>query len=269
MLVLRLPGGGNYFSYPDETMTAIRSSGNSPRRVNEPCMITMESDDSYKMPCGHVISPGGLMNYIWNEISERIAYEINCPQCGNQWSQDAIKEVGKPSEMELQQLQIGLAKNYCVKNAEIRECPFCKNFCERQNPSSLSVKCIVCSKASAEPKIFCWICLKSWKNSSLSANSCGNPGCADVSEILKRLKESPKVTVRYINIEIYKLRACPNCGILIEYDGECKHMRCLMCRKEFCIVCLRLRMDGSWPCGQYNAVCQLAPIQTTIPKAKK
>lgn len=228
-------------------------------------MITGCDDQPvYKMPCRgrHPMSSDGLLDYCWNEI-KGLKYEIKCPICSDTWSLDDIRRFGRASDMELKQLEMGFSRNFCLKSTDIKECPGCHSFCERQDKSNACVMCIICSKKNKSNFHFCWHCLRTWQ-AALGAASCGNSGC-NAGQQLAILKNSPKVDVEFLNIKIYKHRACPNCGTVIEHDGGCKHMMCTACKKEFCFVCLRTKMEGSWSCGSYNTSCQLAPIQTEIP----
>jgi hypothetical protein len=60
------------------------------------------------------------------------------------------------------------------------------------------------------------------------------------------------------------VRACVQCGILIEHTAACKHMMCIACKTEFCFICLKRRVDSKWQCGSYNSQCTPAPVQTEI-----
>jgi len=51
------------------------------------------------------------------------------------------------------------------------------------------------------------------------------------------------------------IRACPNCCQLITHTQACKHMDCRNCRKSFCFVCLKPRLDSGWQCGSYSSKC--------------
>ena len=79
-LVLRLLGG----------VTRRRIDHSLPRS-REPCMITYMANEPdfpvLKMPCGHSISPDGLMDYCWSQI-DLGKYEIKCclyAQQNGQW----------------------------------------------------------------------------------------------------------------------------------------------------------------------------------------
>lgn len=69
-----------------------------------------------------------------------------------------------------------------------------------------------------------------------------------------------------------KLRACPNCGVLIEYESACKHMSCIPCKHEFCFLCLKSQREHeesdtdiyTW---SVSVACPVAARQTIIPQA--
>lgn len=132
------------------------------------------------------------------------------------------------------------------------------------DPKINSVKCMICSKEQKSSYHFCWLCLRDWKT-CLSSSACGNEDCTDSAK-LEQLRTCGKVKVSYINVEIFKFRACPNCGTIIELAGGCKHMNCKPCGKDFCFVCLRMKSQGSWSCGNHNTPCDAAPLQTVIPR---
>ena len=249
----------------DNTLTT-RNIDKSIPRSSEDCMITLTPDNSLLTPCKHSISPDGLMDYCWDEISTNIKHEIKCPLCSTEWSLEMIKRYGGASDTEMTQLELGLARNACKNDPTIRKCPFCDVYCERQNTSANHVRCISCArKPGGGNKVFCWLCLKPWKNDFWAAD-CGNEDCNVNKRKLERLKESPMTTVTFFpGKKIYKLRACPNCGVLIEHKSGCKQMTCAKCTIEFCFICLRKRVGGSWSCGIYDTPCALAPIQTDIP----
>ena len=259
-LVLRLLGGANFCRRIDPSLP----------RSSELCMITFTENEFdfpvLKMPCGHSISPDGLMDYCWSEISLGKS-EIKCCLCKTEWLMEVITKYGGATKVELKQLEVGLSNNYCNKNDKIQQCPGCSSFCERQDPSKACTRCVVCSKPKSEYH-FCWNCLKPWKT-QVHASSCGNDNCGDVERKLQILSQSPKVEVGYIKgLKTYKTRACIRCGTLIEHGGQCKHMTCKVCNQEFCFICLQPRVSGSWICGSYKTKCEPAPVQTTIPRSK-
>ena len=260
-LVLRLCGG----SASQGTVNRVLLS--SLPRSDDRCIITGENfkDDRVvvlKMPCGHPMSQDGLMDYAWSEVSNYQRNEIKCPLCQTEWPFDVIVRYGGATPTELEQLELGMTRNFFNESSNFNQCPRCQSYCTRIDPSKSSVICLVCSRKSRFT--FCWNCLKEWKRPSSTSN-CGNVGCGD-SEKLDQLRNCGKIKVGYTGIEIFKLRACPSCGTIIELARGCKHMQCKACKAEFCFVCLRKRINGSWQCGSHNTRCVPAPLQTTIPR---
>ena len=262
-LVLRLYGGSS------GQATVRRVVPSSLPRSDDPCIITGENsrDDHVvvlKMPCGHPMSQDGLMDYAWSEVSTYKKAQVKCPLCSTDWPFGVIVRYGGATPTELMQLELGMSHNYFNKSNDINQCPRCRSYCTRDDSSISSVKCIVCTRKSRSDFIFCWHCLKEWKR-RLPSSTCGNDGCDD-SEKLAQLRDCGKTKVAYTNLEISKLRACPTCGTIIELAKGCKHMTCKMCKVEFCFICLRMKSNGSWQCGEYNTKCDPAPLQTVIPR---
>eukprot|EP00667_Euglena_gracilis_P016738 EG_transcript_17539 len=91
-----------------------------------------------------------------------------------------------------------------------------------------------------------------------------------VEERLQLLRDSPCGSIAQNFCEIPNAplrRACPRCGIIIEYESECKHMTCARCKHKFCFACLRDKAGHNdatykWSIG---FACPVAPIQTRIP----
>ena len=93
---------------------------------------------------------------------------------------------------------------------------------------------------------------------------------AGVEALLELLATCGPTTaaIKYCNLSgCPSVRACPHCGILIEYESQCKHMTCVACNTTFCFICLRLRNEHDG--GRYNwsisHACPIAPLQTEIP----
>lgn len=91
---------------------------------------------------------------------------------------------------------------------------------------------------------------------------------------LKKLADCPctEDPMAYCNVaDCPKIRACPDCGVLIEYASDCKHMTCAVCRHRFCFLCLRTQdqhnmsadSEFDWSPGE---ACPIAPRQTSLPR---
>ena len=179
MLVMRLPGGSmveTVLSYL-RSWFSNRNIDRSLPRSEEKCMITHMNykDDGVivmEMPCGHAVSPDGLMDYCWSELNDKKT-EIKCPFCEAVWSVSVIKQYGGATATEMQQLEMGIDNNVCYNSNDINQCPKCKSYITRKDPKINSVKCLICSKKTDCNNYFCWYCLRDWKNPLLSL-TCGN-----------------------------------------------------------------------------------------------
>lgn len=236
---------------------------------DERCMITHESfeDDGtvvLSMPCGHPISPGGLVDYCWSELNANKT-DIRCLHCTREWGAEVIKQYGGVSDQEFKHIEERLSKNFCIKDDGIKQCARCKSFCSRINEDNPRVICHVCTKSLNRSYHFCWHCLQEWNRNS-GTKSCGYEECKD-EEKLRQLKDSEMVTIQEVpEITMYRLRACPRCGEIIRCKNTAWRTKCRKCNTEFCFNCLRAESQGSWFCDSKKVVCGLAPIQKKIPK---
>lgn len=123
-----------------------------------------------------------------------------------------------------------------------------------------SVRCPVCSH------VFCWSCLRQWRTSN--GSYCGYSDCEKgVDPRISFLKTQPLKTIGQVS-GCPSVRGCQRCGTLLEHKDACKHMVCKSCNLQFCFVCLKPYnvSTGQWQCGAHNAVCAVAPIQSTLPQ---
>lgn len=231
-------------------------------------MITHESYEDngtvvLSMPCGHPISPGGLVDYCWSELNANKT-EILCLLCSNEWTVNVIKRYGGVVEKEFKLLEERLGKNFCTSNDGIKVCMRCKSYCSRIDDDNPRVICHICSKNLQSSYHFCWYCLREWNRNS-GVESCGYEDCKD-KEKLRQLKDSAMVIIReFPRLEMYKLRACPQCGEIISCaNTEVLRTQCRKCNTEFCFNCLRAESQGSYFCDTNKVNCALAPIQKKI-----
>lgn len=236
-------------------------------RSDEYCMVRQENYDQdgtvvLMMPCGHPISPGGLLDYCWSELHANKT-KICCLLCTREWTVDVIKQYSGVSQEEFQQMEKRLSWNFCITSDDIKQCLKCKSFCSRINPENSCVVCKVCSKKSATSYRFCWYCLRQWNNAG--AKSCGYEDCRG-KENLERLQKTDRVVVQqHPRVEIFALRACPCCGNIMCCTAESWRGKCAACSTKFCFICLRPKSQGSWFCDSKKVNCALAPIQKKIP----
>ena len=254
-LVLRLPGGASQ-----------RKPHPSLPRSKEECCMTYDTGESLKMPCGHAMSPEGLIEYCRSELEEG-KQEVKCPVygCEQVWPLDVLKKYSCADQLETWFMEMKLSSNVCVKSPTIVECPQCKSLCEPRDPSRIDVQCSLCAR-KGKTTVFCYKCLHTckWKGRD-SKYVCENPDCPSngQTKTLNILQETPEATV--IKVRCPSIRACPVCGTLIEHTEACKHMTCRNCGSKFCFLCLKVKpKNAGWPCGYAYTQCEVAPRQTTV-----
>ncbi|CAB4414053.1 unnamed protein product [Rhizophagus irregularis] len=262
-LVVRLPGGSNE-NY---------SSDDGVELTNEPDMITWDDDPENlraKMPCGHAINPESLTAFCRSLVSEG-KFQFFCPytdsttdvRCLVEWQYADIRKIGQLTDEECKHFETKISENYALRALGVQECPQCSTCCERRDKNRTSVICLICSRRpGASEFAFCWYCLHEVK--SYHGYRCNNDFCGGVDPRLAILNNAVKKQVGNVS-GVPSCRACPRCGTIIEHDRNCKHMKC-PCDQHFCFICLSLRdPQTGWSCGVFNSVCNIAPVQTTIP----
>jgi hypothetical protein len=90
----------------------------------------------------------------------------------------------------------------------------------------------------------------------------------DVASFLRILAEAPPTLqpIAYCNLRgCPSKRACPACGVIIEYESACKHFNCAMCHHRFCFICLKSESQHAQGKWSISYSCEIAPVQTQLP----
>ena len=230
---------------------------------------TCGDNSGLKMKCGHYLCPDDILDRAWQQV-QTMKYEVCCTECDCIILTEDIIKYGLPTLEEEQFLTTAITTNF-YESQDIQECPKCRTLCSRQRTDSPQVHCIICPKKGGDCFMFCWYCLREWKNKG-NHQVCGNARC--MRESIETLIKSPMKNFTDANkktISIPKWRACPNksCSTLIEHEDLCNEMTCCKCKTKFCFICLTNANDGSLACKSrsYNATgikCVTAPIQTKL-----
>ncbi|CAB5098342.1 unnamed protein product [Rhizophagus irregularis] len=248
-LVVRLPGGVDEKRYDSDDGIEL---------TNEPDMITWDDDSDNlraKMPCGHAIGPESLTAFCRSLVSEG-RFQFFCPyinrttnvSCRGEWQYTDIRKIGLLTDDECKYFESKISENYALRALGVQECPQVRI----HYSSFLSQLLFTPSAIGSAP------------HASLHGYRCNNDLCGGVDPRLAILNNAVKKKVGNVS-EVPSCRACPKCGTIIEHDRDCKHMKC-PCDQEFCFICLSLRdPQTGWSCGVFNSVCNIAPVQTTIP----
>jgi len=243
-----------------------RKIGSGIRLTTKKCMIAFDdTDPTMELPCGHVIAPLSLADYIKDQVKSQKT-ELRCPACSTNWKLSQIKDMGLENN-EKEMMEVGLTRNLIFNKHDCKECPQCGCIIEKLN-EGIRVKCYLCTNFE-----FCWNCMKKWKKPGNGYKECGNTGCdPHRSDLLQLLLTCNETKMKYSEVVVPAVRACPACGEGINHISGCKHMLCPTCSIEFCFVCLSLRDTATkkWPaaCGGYGTACKVAPRQTSLPSKK-
>lgn len=142
-------------------------------------MRCAHSGDAIKMPCGHPMCQACVVRFALSEVVDGSNQtKIVClnPTCELVWTPGVIKRHGGASDEEMAEITTKMSENFFLENEEVVNCPNCRSYCKRADPSRLSAKCENCAKQKKVNAWFCWRCEKPWKG-SFTAEQCGNEDC--------------------------------------------------------------------------------------------
>ncbi|XP_048018108.1 uncharacterized protein DDB_G0292642-like [Megalobrama amblycephala] len=208
-----------------------------------------------KLSCGHVTSAKTLVECCTAQLKNG-QVELKCPICTKVWPYGEVKTL--LTHQQQLYFKDTLRENAAKKMIEIKGCPGCGSFIERKHSSNLCVQCPFCPVKMGKTSEFCWQCGRNWKGPRPRTDKCDNLGCSNSD--LNMLRDCKMISLPLSgdkNIQCPSIRACPDCGMLIEHTGGCKNMVCCNCKRRFCFICLK-SSNGCCTSG-------VAPRQTSIP----
>lgn len=228
-------------------------------------MFDSSSEDSrIRMPCGHGIAPESLLLYC-TSVLDGGEHRISCPLCSREWSFGFIRKALKAMACDTVRLDSKMTETTFGKCPGFQKCPSasCSVWIYR-DPADVNsrVRCPLCKYE------YCSSCLRGWVS---LGEFCGNTDCAQGKDPrIQFLSSQPLKTIGPV-AACPSVRACPGCGTLLEHREACKHMACKSCTLQFCFVCLKPynAITKQWQCGAHNAVCPIAPLQTTLPNRRQ
>jgi len=200
-----------------------------------------------------------MRDYCLHEVKNG-RYTIACPDrsCNRIWEYFLVRHVmaclDDATRLKIEKL---LTENYISLGRGYRQCPGCNTWCIPVNEGELRLQCPACSRTLGRAFVFCWACQRQWKGTT--ARRCGNERCDGKDPRIHILSAAETMSVDNIP-GCPSIRACPNCGLLINLKEGCRHMTCISCRVEFCFICLK-----RWRHHHFlSAACQIAPVQTVL-----
>ena len=226
-----------------------------------------------QMTCGHYVDPNSLTDYCRTLLTE--FRQFSCPAivdgntktCGKIWKYSEVRQKALLSDQECKYYETKMSANAISTYCEMKECPGCQSYIEREDLTNLRVFCVICKKKGKEND-FCWQCLKEWSGPTKSGTKCGRPNCSHPDlPLLNCDRENEKFSLNGKTVPLR--RACPTCGKVIEHNREgCKFIICPRCQEKFCFLCLELQnvclksKPESW---FQDCAKPVAPKQTSIP----
>ena len=222
-------------------------------RENFDCIICCEEKDTqtFSLECGHEYCIDCYRHYIENKLHN--GNVITCMDCSLALKNIDIDTVmGHDSSKKLMSSSI---KSYIQKhNKNYKWCPYadCKCIIHLKDTSSLAEY----TRLHYSPFVKCDSGHRFCFNCGFETHA---PADCNVTNawIKKAKKESEN-----LNWVMSHTKECPKCGVNIEKDGGCNHMKCSSCKYEFCWIC-----EGDWaPHGKAFYQCTL---YTNDEKSKK
>ena len=226
------------------------------------CRSFVEREDLTNL---HVTCPvcskkkGRTYDFCWQCLQDWTGLAKSAVKCGN-------STCVHPELASVQNAPMFTLNDKKVQCCDMKECPGCRSFVEREDLTNLHVTCPVCSKKKGRTYDFCWQCLQDWTGLAKSAVKCGNSTC--VHPELASVQDSLTFTLN--GKEVPLRRACPTCGKVVEHmnDKTCKFMICPRCQNEYCFMCLELKSEclRTAPLGWFKECAKpIADKQTAIP----
>ncbi|KAJ3585588.1 hypothetical protein NHX12_014307 [Muraenolepis orangiensis] len=257
----------------------------SDEKKNDPLDATMKKETQEEededlvvvMSCGHTATPGSLTGWCLSVLKQGQC-KFTCPalkpdgnQCGAALSYREVRRVAALTVDEMKLFEERLVHLTVHAMFQIKECPGCRTYVERQNEDNLCFSCPICEESNRPSHQFCWQCLRPWKGPAPRVDRCENPGCVDSD--LQLLQTCHLMVLSDVSgVEpCPSIRACPTCGMKVEHTGTCcKYIICHRCEVEFCFVCLKVKQQCLQTSSYYRACSSgIAPRQTSIPKWNK
>eukprot|EP00062_Callorhinchus_milii_P026408 gi/632988473/ref/XP_007883132.1/ PREDICTED: probable E3 ubiquitin-protein ligase RNF217 [Callorhinchus milii] len=187
--------------------------------------------------CGHLVESKGLNKWCEAVLNEGHLV-FKCPKCCKVWLWQEVCALACLTQEERSSCEEIISRITTQADESFKKCPECGLYVQRVDLEKLSAECLPCSETKKKVFVFCFDCLREWRNPDVQSNSCGNGACTFTA----LLQGCPTINVQ--NTVVHgcpKVRACPNCEVLTQHCLEgCSNIDCPNCNYTFCFRCLGL-----------------------------
>jgi len=172
--------------------------------------------------CKHLFCKACTTNWITVKVDEGYT-NIPCldKACTHEIN---LKNIIELDNRLYKQIEKNMLTKYLLSLKDSIICPICNLVCI-SNGDCTNAECQNCNN------LFCSMCFQSG-HPNLTCEEAQN----NLNETEKLKYNNFKLSIKYI---AQVARICPSCGAKIERDGGCSHMRCSICKFEFCYLCLQ------------------------------
>eukprot|EP00731_Ephydatia_muelleri_P034113 Em0047g32a len=202
-----------------------------PRPASPNDKVHSLSDISLKFTTLKPDYPNSLTVYCRSLVDQN-HFEMFCPaivdattnkQCKTVWEYVEVRQVALLNEDECHWFESKIAERAAQQYCDMKECPGCRSFVERDDLHNLRVCCTICSKKKGSNYDFCWQCLHEWSGPTTSSVKCGRAECEHPD--MPSIRDAPDMTLNGKSVP--NRRACPTCGKIAEHNGiGCKMIMC-------------------------------------------
>jgi len=227
------------------------------------CVDNCETTNCFTLDCGHRWCEECFVIKLNTNIENKQTFI-----CGVTLPGSGAKQVCKEKVVSLK--EFGFSANYArvleraynrydIQTMRTQQCPKCTQVSVRYDEND---RLVVCSRMNCRA-YFCFWCAKLCGTNG----TCSNQNCIEDPWISPLLTcETQEFCFGTLKQVVPALRACPRCGFVFEHSDGCKHMKCKMCKTEYCHICLSIKTNNKWPCGDSPLMpCpQILPRQTVL-----
>eukprot|EP00917_Polyrhabdina_sp_WS-2016_P009575 GHVP01021161.1.p1 GENE.GHVP01021161.1~~GHVP01021161.1.p1 ORF type:complete len:422 (+),score=62.67 GHVP01021161.1:308-1573(+) len=212
------------------------------------CPILLENLDQNSgcAACGHFFSSDGWRGFLENTILECGPYVAftTCPHIKETTNELSESEKRCPSIVPLRIWRKYLDHNSFENFYNI----LLGHFAQTSKRHSFCPECHKIHKAKGNAALHGPVCCSCGKTFCFK---CGrephNPVLCEVAELWDQVNRDEKRNAEWI---LAKTKSCPSCGISIEKNQGCKHMKCL-CTHQFCWCCKK-NWESNHACNEFE-----------------